>query len=249
MRWIAAAAIVSAVLAPRAWAAPADALDKPVRVDWAGVKLTDALADLAKQAGIGFVLDPAMPASAREAAVSYSAEDVPLRLALGRALKAAGLRYALIGGAVWISTPDRVARKLVYKDAENLPEAEPMDRGEAMMLLSPYDEDPANELLGMTRVRPWRRPEPPTVNPATGLTDYPAPPVWIDSEDAGSARFRYTATPTYLKPEYKKEGADTSPEREALVRLLDLLRKHPEWTRAEIMRAVEEALAASGTPM
>lgn len=236
-----AAAIFAAAVALGAEAA-SSLLDKPVKVEWENTKFTEALAELAKQTGVGFILDPGMPASARDVTVSFAADGVPLRLALAHALKAAGLRYTIIEGAIWISTAERVAQKLVYRGASELPEAAPMDRGEALSILSPNDENPADELLGFSRVKPWRRPEPPKVNPVTGLTDFPAPPVWIDSEDADSPRFRYTTVPTYLKPEYKKE---TPGEREALLRLLDLLRRHPEWTRTEILKAVEEALAAT----
>jgi hypothetical protein len=236
------ATVVCGVLASAgtagAWSAtPEAALETPVRVSWSNVKLTDALADLAAQGGIGFVLDPGIPAKARSAMVSYGSDRTLLKVALGRALKAAGLRYTISGGAVWISTPERVASRVVYKGAEDLVEASPMTKGEAMEVLSPQEEAP-----DLTDPKsPFKHRPKPTVNPVTGLTDFPAPPVFIESKDADNPRFKYTTTPSFLKGEYRTEEKGDS---DLLALAIKDIKAHPNWSREEILIRLLELLAA-----
>jgi hypothetical protein len=245
MRWISSLMLSVAVVvvaAPDAGAAsPEQVQHASVRVNWVNAKLTEALADLAAQTGVGFILDPAIGERAREARVTYASEDTEFRIALGRALKAGGLRYTFSAAAIWVSTPERVAEKIVYKGSENLAEAEPMSRGEALDVLADDEDVPAIGDLSQNR-NPWRKPEEPSTNPVTGVTDFPAPPTWIDSDDAGNARFKYSSRPSFLKPEYR-DGAGG--ESNALGLAIELINRHPEWSRDEIVLMLEKTLAAS----
>jgi hypothetical protein len=202
------------------------ALEKPVSVSWAGAAFTDCLADLAKQAGLGFLLDPALPAGARSAKVTYAGADVPAAVALGQALRAAGLRYLIRSGAVWISTPKRAAERVVYGDRRDVREAEPMGRGEAMEVLSPFEQEgyPLSDPRQIWN-QPWTRVKDATVNPVTGLPDFPAPPIWIDAPDAGAARFSYSNRPYFMKPELlEKLDDDARLERELVNKLIAIIR-------------------------
>jgi hypothetical protein len=246
MRWMTSmllAVVVATVGGMSARGAAPDVLDAPVRVSWVDAKLTDALADLASQTGVGFILDPEMSSAARSATISYASNQTSFKVALGRALKAAGLRYAIIGGAIWISTPERVAQRIVYKGQENLEEAEPMSRGEALDTLSPDDDD-VPSLGDLSRPqKPWKRAKAPSVNPVTGLTDFPAPPIWVESDDADNPRFKYASTPSFLKPEYRTEGASDSTD--ALAIIITVVKTHPEWSREEILAVMEKYLSAA----
>jgi hypothetical protein len=252
MRRLAAAVLLAAVAgsgaARAAWeaaaAAGADPLEKAVKVDWQEAKLTKALADLAVQGGVSFIVDPALPADVRDSTVTYSDSDVTLSRALGQALRQAGLRYAMRGGTIFVSTPRRLAERIVYGRTEALPEAEPMTRSEAHDILAPEMGD--DHLIGPGQIHrvPWRKPEEPSVNPATGLTDFPAPPIWIDSPDADSPRFRYTTRPSFLKAEHADEADEESRSaNEDLGRLIEIIKRHPDWDRdgiAAVLRTVDE---------
>jgi len=219
-----------------------DALAKPVSVSWTGKKLTECLADLAKQTGIGFLLDPALPAETGEPTVTYSGTDVLCAVALGQALRAGGLRYTIRGGSIYISTPKRLARKIVYGQADAVPEAQPMGKGEALEILSPADDDDDAPLGDPRQIwnRPWRKVEGPRVNPATGLTDFPAPPIWIDSPNAGNARYKYSHKPSFLKPEYLDEQDDDAKSLNQLIgQVIRIIKAHPSWSPTQVVVALE----------
>ena len=224
-----------------------DPLAKPVSVGWTAKKLTECLADLAKQTGLGFLLDPALPAETREAAVTYSGTDVACAVALGQALRAGGLRYTIRGGSIYVSTAKLLARKIVYGQEDVVPEAKPMGKAEALEILSPADDDDDVNLGDVRQIwnQPWRKVEGPRVNPATGLTDYPAPPIWIDSPDAGNARFKYSREPSFLKPEYLDEQDDDAKALNQLVgQVIRIIRAHPSWQVPQVV----VALGAPTTP-
>jgi len=225
------------------------ALNKEVHVNWARARLIDCLADLAEQSGAGFTLDAALAEDLRNTQVSYTGNGVPLALALGRALRAAGLRYTIFDGSIWISTPKRVAERVLYGDGGEVPEAVPMGRGEAMDMLSPVDRDTGEFPLDdprQVRNTPWRRPEDPKLNEATGLIDYPAPPIWIDSPDADSARFKYSREPSFLKPEHlDKLPLEARAENEQIGRLVKMIKAHPDWDRDRIVVVLEAAATGS----
>ncbi len=225
-----------------------EALEKTVRADWARAKLVDCLADLAEQSGVGFTLDATLTDKERQVEVTYSADGVPLAHALGRALRAAGLRYTVRSGSIWISTPKRVAERVLYGDGGAVPEAKPMGRGEALQMLAPVEPDTGEHSLDdprQVRNTPWRRPEDPKLNEATGLVDYPAPPVWIDSPDADNARFKYSREPSFLKPEHlDKLPVEARAQNEAMGMLIKAIREHPEWNRERIILVLEASAAA-----
>ena len=238
---LAAVALVGTAARAEFSRAADESLARPVSVSWTGKKLPECLADLAKETGLGFVLDPALPAETRETLVTYTGTEVACAFALGQALRAAGLRYAARAGSVYISTPKRLARKIVYGGAAAVPEAEPMGKGEALEILSPADDDDDVNLgdVRQIRNRPWRQVEGPSVNPATGLTDYPAPPIWIDSPDAGNARFKYSLHPSFLKPEYLDEQDDETKRLNQLVgQLIRIVKAHPDWSTVQIVGAL-----------
>ena len=239
---VVAVALVGAAARAEVSRSAGDALAKPVSVSWTGKKLTECLADLAKQTGSGFMLDPALPAETSEAAVTYSGADVPCAVALGHALRAGGLRYTIRGGSIYISTPKRLARKIVYGQADAVPEAQPMGKGEALEILSPADDDDDVNLGDVRQIwnRPWRKVEGPRVNPATGLTDFPAPPIWIDSPDAGNARFKYSREPSFLKPEYLDELDDDAKSLNQLIgQVIRIIKAHPSWGATQVVVALE----------
>jgi hypothetical protein len=207
-------------------------LERPVTVNWSGVALTQALAELSKQAGIAIALDPELPASVGATPVSLTAKDVRACVVLGNVLRAAGLRYAGEEGGLFVSTPSRVATRLLSGGTlRSVPESEPMSAAEAASLLTPQVEDPLEEM-------PWLEWELAVYNPATGLMDYLPPPVFgWPSDRRDEPRFRYTDRPSYLKPDYldsRAPGASMT-ERELLLRLVELLRRNPEWLRSEIV--------------
>jgi len=213
------------------------ALGRPISVSWSGAALASTLEDVASHGQVKITLDPELPAEVGKTPVTYSAKDVPLRVALGNALRAAGLRYAVLDGELFVSTPERVARTLIYgpQGATDPPEAEPMQVGEALGVLTPSVEDPDEEM-------PWCRDDVEVVNPVTGLSDYPAPPIFgVPSNSPDAVRFRYTDRPSYLKPEYLDAAAagTTQSERELLLRLVELIRRNPEWARSELLKAME----------
>ena len=123
-----------------------------------------------------------------------------------------------------------------------------MTRGEALDMLTPLDRDTGEFSLDDPRQinnKPWRRPEDPKLNEATGLVDYPAPPIWIDAADADSARFKYSRQPSFLKPEHLDElPVEARAENERIGRLAAMIRSHPEWDRDRIIIVLEEAAAA-----
>jgi hypothetical protein len=245
---IVAAGVLACGIARGAGRSASEALEKTVRVNWARARLIDCLADLAEQSGVGFTLDARLTDAHRHAEVSYSADAAPLALALGRALRASGLRYTIRSGSIWISTPKRVAERVLYGDGGAVPEAMPMGRGEALGMLGPVDRDTGEFSLDDPRQihnKPWRRPESPKLNEATGLVDYPGPPIWIDSPDAGNARFKYSREPSFLKPEHLDElPLEARAENERLGRLARMIRSHPEWDRDRIIVVIEAAVAA-----
>lgn len=258
------AMVLGSVLCTGALGSADDALEKPVSVSWSGAKLTDCLGDLAKQTGAGFVLDPALAAEKRAARVTYAGTDVPLAVALGQALRAAGLRYTIRQGSVLISTPERLAREIVHGGRDFVAEAVPMSKGEALSLLSPADDDDDFPLSDVRQIhnKPWKQVEEATVNAETGLPDYPAPPVWIDSPDADSNRFKYTTRPSFAKPEHLPDpallsgagagaGVQAQLDQEALGRLIAIIKAHPDWSSGRIIESfgeIQELGAAEEAP-
>lgn len=228
--------------------APTPSLVTTVNVQWTGEKLSKALEELVGAAGVKVVLDPTLPKEVLDTPVRYAASRVSVKGALGAVLRCASLRYVIMeGGGVFVSTREGAARAILSGKTETpaFVEAEPMGLGEALATLG-GDLDDDSHLVGDPRVtiynKPWKQPKKESVNPATGLTDYPGPPIWIDSPDADSPRFKYTSKPSFLKPEYKSGVADSDEEEltELLGKLAAILQRHPGWRNRVVSAASED---------
>ena len=205
-----------------------------------------------------FILDPGLPKSVAETKLSVRVQKGGTVLdALAVTLALAGLRYTILDGAVFISTEGKLADRLLTGQGVGEPMAtararEALSVGDAVVRSQPFDPY-YDEFIGapdMIASTPWRLWEPPRYNPRTGLTDYPGPPTWIESPQVGNPRFRYTATPYYLKPELlaweqeKREARDEQTRREqaekqanarALSALLQLLKDNPDLKAKDVL--------------
>ena len=235
------------ILPARAATKAEDALERPVTVEWSGVQLSACLKYLAKRGNVKIEADSRLPDSVRRTPVTYAGERVPLGVALGHALRAAGLRYAVTDeGVIVVSTPNLLAKKIVYGGMEHLPESEPMDLAGALNVLSDRERDEEEAFtLGdpayTIDCRPHRYQERPRHNPDTGLTDYPAPPIWmLGDDDVNNARFRYSRDPYFPMPEEivrRDEPAMT--EREVFAYVVRLMRSNPKVFR-QVVKALQE---------
>lgn len=206
-----------------------------------------------------FILDPTLPKSVGETKVLVRVKDGGTVLdAFGFTLAQVGLRYALLDGAVFVSTEGKLADRLLSGSDASEPltvgaARAPMTVGDAVVRSQPFDpyQDDFLDARDFISHAPWRFWEPPRYNPKTGLTDFPGPPVWIESPQVGHPRFRYTGTPYFLKPEYlayeqeKREYRDDQDrqeraERQANVRalsaILQLLKDNPDMKADEILK-------------
>ena len=77
--------------------------------------------------------------------------------------------------------------------------------------------------------RPHRLQERPRYNPQTGLTDYPAPPIWmLGDDDINDANFRYSRHPYFPTPEeIVRQGGKQRSEHELVAHIVDLLHVNP----------------------
>ena len=59
-------------------------------------------------------------------------------------------------------------------------------------------------------------------------------------------RFKYSHKPSFLKPEFRNEKADSgSSGFNALAFVLTMVQKNPQWSRAEIVQLMQKTLAAT----
>ena len=221
--------------------------------------LKEMLQLFGKITGENFILDPALPKSVGETRVSVRVKDGGTVLdAFAVTLALAGMRYALLDGAVFISTEGKLADRLLSPTGVADPMAsaqarEPLTVGDAATRSQPFDpyQDDFIDARDFISQAPWRYWEPPRYNAKTGITDFPGPPVWIESPQVGHPRFRYTGTPFFLKPEYlayeqeKREYRDDQERQErqerqgnarALAALLQLLKDNPDMKAEELLK-------------
>lgn len=269
--------ILCLLLAASAWAAEPAATPKPdpeeriagallmqlESLDAQEHALSEWLQLFGKITNENFILDPGLPRTVGETKLTVRVRKGGTVLdALAVALALAGLRYAILDGAVFISTEGRLADKVLagQRIAEPLGSArtrQPMSTGEAIgrtQIFDPY-QDGFIGAADMLASSPWRLWEGPRYNPRTGLTDYPGPPVWIEDPDIGHPRFRYTATPFFLKPEYlaweqekremredqeRRERAERQANARALAALLQLLKENPEMKVRDVLEKLGE---------
>ena len=226
------------------------ALERSVKVRWKDLDLSACLKDLSRIGRLKITLDAGLPASIGETLVNYAAEDVPLTVALGNALHAAELRYTITEDGVFASTQGRLARKLVY--GEGAPaESNPMTRADALAVLSRRDVEEEEEAFTLgdpaftIDCRPERLQERPRYNPETGLTDYPAPPIWmLGDDDINDANFRYSLRPYFETPEEivrqgGRQGGGARSERELFAYIVELMDENPELFR-KIVKEMEK---------
>ncbi len=221
-------------------------------------KLTELLQLFGKIANENFILDPSLPASVGETKVRVRVQKGGTVLdAFGVALALTGLRYAILDGAVFISTEGKLADMLLYGSRATSPVGtskarQPLTVSEVVSKKQVFDphQDGFVTARNFISHAPWRHWEPPRYNPKTGLTDYPGPPIWIEDPDIGHPRFRYTSTPFFLKPEYlaleqekreyrdeaeRMERAQRRDEARALESIIQLMKKNPDMSAKDIL--------------
>lgn len=245
------------------------ALAKPVDLAWKDAPLEDVLALVAETAGVSVVVDSAVPKAVREQKITFSAKRMTLRSVLGHVLHLAStrqvrLRYALVDEAIVVSEERTLAARLLGGAGPDPVEAEPMTAADALVAVTEFDPWEENiqgsgtldEFLWWS---PFRFPPRP-YRDAQGRLHFPGPSsMWVASPDLGHPRFRFTTQPYFLKPEYLWDlyyrpgasapdvgggGVTLGLEREALGRLAEIIKRHPEWTTAEILREIERLRAA-----
>jgi hypothetical protein len=182
--------------------------------------------------------------------------------ALGVALSLAGLRYAIMDGAIFVSTEGKLGDRLLSGQGLAQPmvaakASEPMSVGEAVVRSQPFDryQDGFIGEADMIASYPYRLWEAPRLNTKTGLIDYPGPPIWFDDPDVNNPRFRYTRTPMFLKPEYlaweqekrdlredqdRRARAERQTNAKALDALLQLLKDNPDLKAKELLEKLGE---------
>ncbi|MBI3828443.1 MAG: hypothetical protein HY291_02945 [Planctomycetes bacterium] len=265
-------ALVTAVPALRAEdvKAPEKAADPVARIQKAlGMRLeklddkehslTELLSLFGQITKENFVLDPTLPKTVADTKVKIQVQAGGTVLdAFSVALALSGLRYTVMDGAVFISTEGKLSDKLLSGQGAADPVAigqarQPVTVGDAVVRSQPFDpyQDNFVQPRDFIGYYPWRLWEPERYNAKTGLTDFPGPPVDIDSPQVGHPRFRYTSTPYFLKPEFlayeqeKREYRDEqdrqdSAERQASARalsvLLQFLKDNPDMKAEDILK-------------
>jgi hypothetical protein len=210
-----------------------------------------------------FILDSALPKSVGETKLTVKVQKGSLVVdALGVALSLAGLRYAIMDGAIFVSTEGKLGDRLLSGQGLAQPmvaakASEPMSVGEAVVRSQPFDryQDGFIGEADMIASYPYRLWEAPRLNTKTGLIDYPGPPIWFDDPDVNNPRFRYTRTPMFLKPEYlaweqekrdlredqdRRARAERQTNAKALDALLQLLKDNPDLKAKELLEKLGE---------
>lgn len=191
------------------WVARVDkALDETLtNVKLEGQSLTDTLKALQGWTGVTVTLDPSAAKAAAGVKIDFTAKRMSARNVLGNVLRlAGGLRYTLADGAIYVSTTENVAAKLLTPATDAGPESAPMTIGEAAARrmereLATEGMPPVLGIVGSEWYGSWGAPR---SNPATGITDFPGPSsVILRSEDHGDRRFWFSSFPYFVKPEYR----------------------------------------------
>lgn len=221
--------------------------------------LSEILQLLGKATGENFVLDPTLPKSVGEQKVTVRAKaDGTVLDAFSVTLALTGLRYSILDGVIYISTEGKLSDRLIGGQGASEPVASiqarrPLSVSDAVGRSQPFDpyQDHFVHTSDFIGHYPWRLWEPPRYNSNTGLTDFPGPPVDIDSPQVGHPRFRYTSIPYFLKPEflaYEQEKREYREERDvqdraerqanarALAALLQLLKDNPNLKADDILK-------------
>ncbi|MCW8128858.1 MAG: hypothetical protein KIS92_00610 [Planctomycetota bacterium] len=206
-----------------------------------------------------FILDPSLPKSVGDTKLSFKVKPGSTVVdALSVALALTGLRYTILDGAVFISTEGRLSDKLLSgqgaADPVTISQArQAVSVGDAVVRSQPFDpyQDNFVQPRDFINYYPWRLWEPERFNSKTGLTDFPGPPIDIESPQVGHPRFRYTSIPYFLKPEflaYEQEKREYRDERDrqdvnerqanarALAALLQFLKDNPDMKAEDVLK-------------
>ena len=251
-----AAAVVTAAESTPDWReAIGKSLSDKMTVSWDAKKADQALAMISKTSGVTITIDKAVTGILSSTEVSLNMADTAIKDILGAVLKAAGLRYTLRDGGLYVSTPQRLVTLLLSgeKDTE-VAEAEPMTEAEAIAITS--EADVASDIPDLSNpweamgFEPWKKPVKAYRDPVTGVMQFPAPDVWVEAEDKGNPRFNFASQPSFLIPEKLWElvyanGDDTGAKHELLGRVSKMIKDHPEWTEDEVLK---QLLLISQTP-
>lgn len=213
--------------------------------------LKQALANISAMSGVTIILDDRLPESNN--VIAIQAKDESLQIVLGKVLKQAGLRYTLKDGGVYVSrAQDLIAMLLSGDEQEGEEEAQPLTPADALRLSGETKFEDIPDLSNpydAIGFEPWRKPEAPYVDPRTGITHFPAPPIWVEAEDADNPRFKFSDTPSFLKAEhlweevYSKDKAQLE-EAELLGRLTRLLQSNPKFSQKEVLEQFIKFLEA-----
>jgi len=228
-------------------------LGQKVEFNLEDASLDAALQLLQKASGVTIVVDPAVKEQAAKTKITLSVKDMPVKNALGLILRLAGLRYIVQDQAILVSTRDRLVSELLAGPAAGEPveESRPLTVADAVVAAQGPrglgdDVEDLTDPVAAIHSRPWRLPEREYRDPSTGLMQFPAPPVWIASPYENSPATRFTKDPYFLKPEYLAEfyyGAQVDPtklaRREMVARLVEVLRRNPNWTAKDILKQIE----------
>ena len=220
--------------------------------------LSEMLQLFSKLTNENFVLDPGLPSGSGDTKLTIRVQKGGAVIdAFSVVLALTGLRYVIQDNLVFVSSEERLARRLLsgatMVGGDRVAAARhPVTTSEAVTLSQPFDRY-QDDFIGAESFisnYPWRQWEAPRYNPSTGLTDYPGPPVMMDSPDVGHPRFRYTSRPYFLKPEYLAIEQDKQEMREAdfhransehqaderaLAALLQLMKDNPNLTSKDIL--------------
>lgn len=242
-------------------------LQNTITVNLQDKALSDVLSLIARQSGVSVVLDDALPQEVRSMKVSVEAKEETLQMLLGRVLARAELRFTLKDGGIYVSTVDNLVKAMLKADEKkDIPAAaEPFTTADAVKELRREGEPWVSDYRGGKRVlhtgglrtgdavpdlsnpyeamgfEPWRAPQKPYVDPRTGVTHFPAPPVWVAAENEDDPRYLFTTQPSFLKAEYlwKKvyaEGSREAEEHELLGRLTEVLEDEDDLTQKEVLK-------------
>jgi len=221
--------------------------------------LTELLQLFAKITNENFILDPALPKNIGETKVAVRTKDGGTVLdAFSVTLALTGLRYTILDSAVYISTEGKLSDKLLSGQGAADPVAirvagQPVTTGDAVVRSQPFDpyQDNFVQPRDFINYYPWRLWEPERYNARTGLTDFPGPPVDIESPQVGHPRFRYTSTPYFLKPEYlayeqekreyreeqaRQDASERQANARALAALLQFLKDNPDMKAEDVLK-------------
>ena len=235
-------------------------LEQKISLEIKDSTVSSALTLFQKSSGVTVTLDPAAAKAVKSVKIDFSAKDMTGAHALGNILRLSGLRYTFADGAVHVSSTRQVAQKLVESSAkvtEEAVESKPMTNGDAAVIRmnsTYYQEEHYG--IGITGegtrfTQKWQKPY---LDPVTGLTQYPGPPIISESESAGGRGVWFTQQPYYIKPQYrglvpqslsdrvvvqevvhKNSGDDTASQ------ILKILAENPDLTGKEILEKIKGA--------